>query len=392
MSNEILKRLVENKDTIFGEINNKLSPRQVREHIHTMYRKVAENVGMTEAEVEGFIHYMNKNFANDFTKVSDDKIYHYANLYLEGKLPNHADPTDVKIKDMTEKDKDEDEEMPEELPDEEDMGEEMPSEEDFGDEPAADEEPSEDTPEAEMPEEIDKEYFGSNGDDTFYYMVSSEEEDQDDIKILDQDGEEVYSALARELDLEDVTAIIVDAVTELEMDSVSYEIIVKYIFPKLKEDDEENEEEVVPAEDEEQAEIPADDEEMPEEDEDIPMESVSKANETKKADKAKKDKDEKAKKAEKEKADKVKKAEKEKAKKAKKNENVITHEIDGKKHSAYIVEKTEAYVKVKVNEKEYKLNSPFAEVYKNENGDITNECMKELIEDFVALNVTSESK
>jgi len=154
----------------------------------------------------------------------------------------------TKIKKLTEEDDEVLDDMPEELPD--DSG--MPPE------PADDEADDMDT---SGPDE-GKEYFGSKEDTYYYIEKEGNEGDQlSDIRIVDQEGDEVFSATKAEVDPNDIVATIVQAIQDVDIVDISYNIFTDYIIPALIEE----EEEVLP--DEELEELPPDEEldEIPEE-------------------------------------------------------------------------------------------------------------------------------
>ena len=166
----------------------------------------------------------------------------------EGKIPSDKDSEATKIKKLTEEDDEVLDDMPEELPD--DSG--MPPE------PADDEADDMDT---SGPDE-GKEYFGSKEDTYYYIEKEGNEGDQlSDIRIVDQEGDEVFSATKAEVDPNDIVATIVQAIQDVDIVDISYNIFTDYIIPALIEE----EEEVLP--DEELEELPPDEEldEIPEE-------------------------------------------------------------------------------------------------------------------------------
>jgi len=166
----------------------------------------------------------------------------------EGKIPSDSDSEATKIKKLTEEDEELDLDTP---PEEED---EAPPEEE------------EEAP-PESPEE-GKEYFGSK-DDIYYYMEKdvTDGDQVSDIRIVDQEGNEVFSAIKAELDPNDVLKTLIQAIQDVDIAEISYDIFTSYILPALIEEEEEEEEEEMLSDEEssEEDELPPEDEELPEE-------------------------------------------------------------------------------------------------------------------------------
>lgn len=141
----------------------------------------------------------------------------------EGIVHNETEPEKDKIKKLTER-----------LPEDEldaDTRDEKPLRE-----PPDEIRKSED--EAEV--ENEKEYFGKK-EDIFYYLITDEEEGERDLRIVDQDGNVVFSAKENDLDTADVFHFILEAVTNVEPSEISYDIFVKYVKPKIEELEQEDE-------------------------------------------------------------------------------------------------------------------------------------------------------
>lgn len=153
----------------------------------------------------------------------------------EGKIPTHTDDEAAKIAKLTEQD-----DVPTDFEDEKDFAprREMPDKKPFGEE-----EPEEET-------KIEKEYFGSKGDE-YYYMneTQSDAGEREDLQIIDAEGEKVFSALDNELDINDIVTFVVEATRQTDVDEVSRDLMIKYVFPALEKEEEEEEE--FPAEGEE---------------------------------------------------------------------------------------------------------------------------------------------
>lgn len=152
---------------------------------------------------------------------------------VEGKVPRaKSDDEPTKIKKMTEQD-----DLPAEDEDEEE--EAFPRKR-----------PSGDVPEEEETK-IEKMYFGSKGDDHFYMNeTSSDSGERNDLQIIDVDGNTIFSAHDNGIDINDVLVFVVEATRQVDIDEVSRDVIVKYVFPALEEEEKE-EEETIPSEGEE---------------------------------------------------------------------------------------------------------------------------------------------
>jgi len=125
------------------------------------------------------------------------------------------------------------------------------------------EEPAEDNSE-ENEEEVEKEYFGKSGEE-YYYLVGNESEEgvQTDLQIVDQEGKVVYSAKDNEVEITDIVDFIIQAIQEMDIEDISYDVFEKYILPKLVEPEEEEFDEEGTEEDELRD---AEDDMIPEED------------------------------------------------------------------------------------------------------------------------------
>jgi len=113
--------------------------------------------------------------------------------------------------------------------------------------------------EAALPEQ---EYLGSKGD-TFYYMKRDQNDSgaTSDIILVDAEGAEIIRATDKEIDPEDMFEFVKAAIQEVEIEAVSYDIVANYIFPKLEElANAEEEEDEIPADEEDaDADVNADD-------------------------------------------------------------------------------------------------------------------------------------
>jgi len=85
-------------------------------------------------------------------------------------------------------------------------------------------------------EPADKEYFGRSGDKYFYLLRKRNDAgDVEDLVVADVDGNEVMSAKAMEKDPSDDIGFLIDAIKDADMDEISHDIYVAYIYPKLTE-------------------------------------------------------------------------------------------------------------------------------------------------------------
>jgi len=103
--------------------------------------------------------------------------------------------------------------------------------------------PKSDKPEGEDAPEIIKELIGST-EDTFYYMLSvdNDEGEVQDLSIVDQEGVEKYSAREHGLDVANTPVILFKAIKELEIQELEFSMFDKYLFPYVFEEEEEEEE------------------------------------------------------------------------------------------------------------------------------------------------------
>jgi len=126
-----------------------------------------------------------------------------------------------------------------------------------------------------------KEYLGNNGAENYYYLVTVNSLAADDtspatdVQIVDADGEVKFSAKERQLDPSDISTIIADAVKELEITNVAFELVQKYIVApqtETEEDKEEIKKDVEAEKEEGEEKAPEDKTETP--DEEVPNKSL----------------------------------------------------------------------------------------------------------------------
>jgi len=88
-----------------------------------------------------------------------------------------------------------------------------------------------------------KEYLGNNDHDTFFYLIKipNEEGGVKELQIVDAGGDVQYSSEDNKMDVADVKNFILEALKELEIANLSYDITLKYLVPD--EDEVEAEEE-----------------------------------------------------------------------------------------------------------------------------------------------------
>jgi len=103
--------------------------------------------------------------------------------------------------------------------------------------------PKKSKPADEEAPEIVKELIGST-EDTFYYMLSvdNDEGEIQDLSIVDQEGVEKYSAKEHGLEVANTPEILFKAIKELEIQELEFSMFDKYLFPYVFEEEEEEEE------------------------------------------------------------------------------------------------------------------------------------------------------
>ena len=88
----------------------------------------------------------------------------------------------------------------------------------------------------ELPE-VDKEYFGSKDIDSFYLVRNRDDSgEMEDLEITSADGTSLFSAKQQDLDFEDVTTFVEKALEEIDVDDISYEIVIKYFVRPREEE------------------------------------------------------------------------------------------------------------------------------------------------------------
>lgn len=138
------------------------------------------------------------------------------------------------------------------------------------------EEPKEEPEDKRLPEpepsaeeeapEITKEYIGRS-EDTHFYMVSTETDEGlvEDLELVDQEGVKKYSARDNNLDPAVVDDFIIQVIQDVQIDEIERSVFMKYILPKILEEEEPEPEEEEPEEEEkekpEKAEKPEEEEE-----------------------------------------------------------------------------------------------------------------------------------
>jgi hypothetical protein len=115
-------------------------------------------------------------------------------------------------------------------------------------------EPKEDEPEIdpikpasgdeEEAPEIVKELVG-NTEDTFFYMISVEDDNGEvkDLNIVDQESVTKFSAREHGIDFMNVPEFLFKAIKELQMENIEFAVFDKYLFPYVFEDEDEPEDE-----------------------------------------------------------------------------------------------------------------------------------------------------
>ena len=109
----------------------------------------------------------------------------------------------------------------------------------------------------------EKEYFGNKGE-IFYYLTHETEEGEPALRVVDAEGEVVYTPEEGD-DGEDVLTFLIAAVKDIVPENVSTDIFIKYVIPALEEEK---------PEDEREEDLDLDRKEAPGLDRDKPVESV----------------------------------------------------------------------------------------------------------------------
>ena len=117
--------------------------------------------------------------------------------------------------------------------------------------PPEDLETPEETPEEQSPLDFEKLYFGRREDKHFYVVVEKNEEDEpEDLQVVDQEGNQVFSAKENNLDINNVSEFIKSAIEDTNVDVAQIErsLVMQYLIPPAEEvmAAEEEEEELEP--------------------------------------------------------------------------------------------------------------------------------------------------
>jgi len=280
---------------------------------------------------------------------------------VEGKVPDdYKDPEDKKIEKLTEQDEVEDEDIvepPEEEPEEEEV-------------------PEIKRPEENEAPEITKEYIG-NTEDINYYLISEENDagEVSDLKIVDQEGVEKFSARASSIPLENIPEFLYVGIHELKIADIEFGIFDKYLYPAYIEDERGEEEEAAPEEMEELPEEPGEEPEEPRESK--KNESVDVVENLKCPECGAKlelvndwlslaeDKKEVG-----------------ESKKNLKEMKFTDHENNS--FNVFLVDDGSTDTVIDVNGKEFRFDSEFASMWRNEEGELTEEGLKELALDALS--------
>ena len=112
----------------------------------------------------------------------------------------------------------------------------------------AEEEASEVTP-GEEDEDVspggNKEYLGNNGTDMYFYLIKTpnSEGGAEDLQVTDSSGKILFSAEEHNLSSDNVKDFLVQALKEVDMSNIAFEIIMKYMIPAEEKSEEEIEDE-----------------------------------------------------------------------------------------------------------------------------------------------------
>ncbi len=100
--------------------------------------------------------------------------------------------------------------------------------------------PPEEVKEPEKPVEARKEYLGKT-EDTHYYFITDEGEEGEieDFVVVDQEGVKRFSARDHNIEVSEETVVdfIIDAIREVDIASIERGIFLKYILPRLEEEE-----------------------------------------------------------------------------------------------------------------------------------------------------------
>jgi len=108
----------------------------------------------------------------------------------------------------------------------------------------AEEEASEITPDEED-EDVspggNKEYLGNNGTDMYFYLIKTPnaEGGADDLQVTDSSGKILFSAKEHNLAPDNVKDFLVQALKEVDMSNIAFEIVMKYMIPAEEKSEEE---------------------------------------------------------------------------------------------------------------------------------------------------------
>jgi len=267
-------------------------------------------------------------------KQKGGKMTRKAKLTREGKIPSNDDSDEKRMKKLLEAPEDR---FPE--PDEED---EFSPEEEEPDLFHREEEP------LDIDVDVEKLYLGRK-EDTHFYMVADKGEtgQVEDLKIVDQEGNQIISGKEAGLDLGDVGSFILSAIEDeaLQGSQLERSIVLQYLVPKIKGDLEAEEEEELlepgAGEEEELGE--------PEEEEEIPGPRESKNRRPRR--------------------------------RVRENQDASEMKVKDNKGNEFrveVVDEGTADVVVAINGREFRFEPEFAAIYGQEKGRITDEALQTL--------------
>ena len=335
-----------------------------------------------------------------YNKANSEEYLDTGDVYLEESKVNELDEPDLERPEKARRRKpkrkkpgidepDLDKELdrkPEEEPIEE--PEKEPGVPEIGEEPDADEvpPPPEEIKEPEAPIEMRKEYLGRS-EDVHYYFITLEGEGGvvDDFVIADQEGVKKYSAKDQNIEVteENIADFIIEAIRDMDIAQIERSIFMKYVYPKL----------IERAPEEEMVEEPEEEERPegestplgPEEEEELPRESKKITDSTSEDSKSKPPK---------------KYSEEEQLKRRKEDHAVITGDKKVKENSLIEMKVTDGVgnefdvnlapddtddAVININGREFRFSGEFASMWRDEEGNISEEGLEELALDALAM-------
>jgi len=189
------------------------------------YKRYEKDLSSTDPKKQEYAEKKVASLEKNLEKLGYD-IDQLSESNLQEALPGEEDPVRKKPDPATDE-APEDEVLDNDMDDEELMGEE-PAEVDF-----------------------EKLYLGRTGDKHFYLVANKNEEGvAEDLQVVDQEGELVYSAEEQGLEVADVAAFIKAAIKDVDILTIERNVILRYLVPeeeaRIEDEDLENGDEELP--------------------------------------------------------------------------------------------------------------------------------------------------